>query len=74
MFDAGIAAQSFCLAAWDKGIGTVIMGIFDEEKIAEAINLPQDETVAALIATGYFDQTPAAPPRKSAEEITRTIK
>ena len=27
MFDAGIASQSFCLAAWDKGLGSVIMGI-----------------------------------------------
>ena len=29
-YDAGIATQTFCLAAWDKGIGSVIMGIFDE--------------------------------------------
>ena len=32
MFDAGIAAQTFCLAAYEKGLGTVIMGIFDENK------------------------------------------
>ena len=29
MFDAGIAAQTFCLAARDLGIGTCILGIFD---------------------------------------------
>lgn len=33
MFDAGIAAQTFCLAAWERGVGTVITGYFDEEKI-----------------------------------------
>ena len=29
MYDAGIAAQTFCLAAHDMGIGCVIMGIVD---------------------------------------------
>lgn len=53
VYDAGIAAQSFCLAAWEQGIGSVIMGIFDEEKVAEAINLDDSQRVAALIAIGY---------------------
>ena len=35
MFDAGAACQTFCLAAKDKGLGTVIMGIFDEDGISE---------------------------------------
>ena len=39
MFDAGIATQTFCLAAHEKGIGSVIMGIFDEAKVGELINL-----------------------------------
>ena len=37
MFDAGIATQTFCLAAHEKGLGTCIMGIFDEDAIAQAI-------------------------------------
>ena len=32
-FDAGIACQTFCLTAYDRGISTLIMGIYDEEKI-----------------------------------------
>ena len=32
MFDAGIAAQTFCLAAWEQGLGSVIQGLYDEEK------------------------------------------
>ena len=34
-FDAGMAAQVFCLAAHEKGLGTVVMGIYDEEKVKE---------------------------------------
>jgi hypothetical protein len=38
MFDAGIAAQTFCLAAHEMGLGTVIMGVFDENKVNEVID------------------------------------
>lgn len=73
MFDAGIAAQTFCLAAWDKGIGSVIMGIMDEEKIARCIDLPENETVAALIAIGYPAQIGPAPKRKPADQLLRIL-
>lgn len=73
MFDAGIATQTFCLAAWEKGIGSVIMGIFDENKVAEAVHLPEDETVAALIAIGYPAEEPIAPKRKDVDEILRVL-
>ncbi len=69
MFDAGIACQSFCLAAWDKGLGTVIMGIFDEDGIADLLGIPEDQELAALIAVGYPDIEPAAPKRKSVEQL-----
>lgn len=69
MFDAGIATQTFCLAAHDKGLGTCIMGIFDEEKIAEALNLPEGQKVGAVIAAGYADIAPDAPPRKDTDAL-----
>lgn len=69
MFDAGIAAQTFLLAAHDLGIGSVILGIFDEAKVREIIGLPETQNVSALIALGYPDESPAAPPRKAVEEL-----
>ncbi len=69
MFDAGIATQTFCLAAHELGVGSVIMGIFDEDKVAEAIQLPEGQKVAALIAIGYPDQECSAPPRKTVDEL-----
>lgn len=73
VFDAGIACQTFCLAAHAKGVGTVIMGIFDEAKIAQIVNIPENETVAALIAYGYADETPKPPKRKEVQELIRFI-
>lgn len=71
MFDAGVAAQTFCLAAWEYGVGSVIMGIFDAEKVAELLQLPEDEEAVALIAIGYPDEAPNAPKRKPVEELVQ---
>lgn len=69
MFDAGAACQTFCLAAKDKGLGTVIMGIFDEDGISELLHIPKEQELGALIAIGYPDIDPEAPKRKSVEEL-----
>lgn len=68
-FDAGIACQTFCLAAHDLGLGTLIMGIFDPEKVAELAGLASDEQAAALIAVGYPASDPSAPARKPLNEV-----
>ena len=72
-FDAGIACQTFCLAAHAKGVGTCIFGVIDDDAIAEIIGLPEEERVAALIVYGYPEDLPAAPPRKAVEDIARFI-
>ncbi len=73
-FDAGIACQTFCLAAYAKGVGTCIFGVIDNKTIAEIVNLPAEETVGALITYGYEEGGhPDPTPRMSAEEISRYI-
>lgn len=74
MFDAGIATQTFCLAAYEKGIGTVITGYFDEEKISELLHLPENQKIASLICLGYPDETPEMPRRKSVSELLTFYK
>ena len=69
MFDVGVACQSFCLAAKEQGLGTVIMGIFDADKVAELLHIPENEVVTALIAFGYPDEEPAAPRRKAVSDL-----
>ncbi len=69
MYDAGVASEAFCLAAYEKGIGSVIMGIFDPEKAAKLLNLPEDRDVIALIPIGYPDEEPTAPRRKEVSEL-----
>ena len=69
MFDAGISAQTVCLAAHGEGLGTVIMGLYDEDLIAEMIGLPAEQRITSLIAMGYPAETPIMPKRKSVKDL-----
>lgn len=69
MFDAGVAAQTFCLAAHEYGIGSVVMGIFDYDKVAEMVEMPETQEMVALIAIGYPAENPEAPKRKMVEDL-----
>ncbi|WP_352399032.1 nitroreductase family protein [Anaerotignum sp.] len=71
MFDAGAACQTLCLAAAEFGLGTVIMGTFDEDGISSYIGLPEDEKIIALVACGYPLEVPKPPRRKEVSEILR---
>jgi nitroreductase len=70
-FDAGLAAEAFCVAAHEAGLGTVILGIYDEGKVKAVLNLPETESVSALIPIGVPAESPAAPKRKDVSELLR---
>lgn len=69
MFDAGVATQTFCLAAHEYGIGSVVMGIFDYDKVAELVEMPETQEMVALVAIGYPAENPEAPKRKTVEDL-----
>lgn len=69
MYDAGVASEAFCLAAYEKGLGTVIMGLFDEAEAAKVLQLPEDRELVALIPIGYPAEVPNAPKRKAVEDL-----
>lgn len=72
-FDAGIATQTFCLAAHEMGLATVIMGVFDADKAAQVLEVPEGQSVSALIAIGHAAEAPEAPKRKTAADLL-TVK
>ncbi len=72
MFDAGIACQTFCLAAHAKGVGTCIFGIIDDAAISQIVGLPEGETVASIITYGFEEGDHAQPTaRHEVKEIMR---
>ena len=68
-FDAGIASQTFCLAAYEQGLGTVILGLFDIDTISSLIEVPEGQELVALIPVGYPAEEPAAPRRKAVSDL-----
>lgn len=73
MFDTGVAAQTFCLSAYAHGLGSVIMGIFDRDKVEKVLELPEDRELVCLIPIGYPDEAPSAPRRKAVSDLLTVI-
>ena len=69
LFDLGIACQSLCLAAQAKGLGTVIVGMFDHDKAGTVLNIPSGVEVVALVPMGFSDQSPKAPKRRELSDF-----
>lgn len=51
--DIGIAAAHFCLQAAELGLGTCMIGWFDEKKIQQLLNIPEKRKVGLVITLGY---------------------
>jgi nitroreductase len=52
-YDIGIAAAHFCLQAADSGLGTCMLGWFNEKKIKTLLKIPDGKRVGLLITLGY---------------------
>lgn len=53
LMDIGIVSEHFCLQAAELGLGTCMLGWFDEKKVAKLINVPKDKRILLLITLGY---------------------
>lgn len=74
LFDLGIATQSLCLAAHDLGLGTVIVGLFDHDKAANILAVPEGYELVTLIPLGYPAKISSAPKRREIAEFTHSGK
>lgn len=53
LIDIGIAAGHFCLQAAELGLGTCMIGWFNEKKIKEALGIPRKKRIGLIISLGY---------------------
>ena len=70
MLDLGIAVEHFCLQAADLGLGTCIMGWFDEKRISKLLNVPRGKRIPLIISLGYPDAPVRNKVRKPLEEMS----
>jgi len=74
MFDLGVATQSVCLTAYNLGLGTVIMGLFDHDKAKKILKVPDEYELVDIIAVGYTAKDSTAPKRREISEFTHYEK
>jgi nitroreductase len=68
--DIGLAAQNLMLAARALGLGTVFVGVFNEEGIRDLLNIPSGIRVVGIFPLGYpLGEKTEGPPRKPLNEI-----
>ncbi|MDY0101404.1 MAG: nitroreductase family protein [Lentimicrobium sp.] len=72
LIDIGITATHFCLRATELGLGTCMIGWFDEKKIKKILNIPKSKTIGLVISMGYPVEgyKLRTKVRKNAEEMT----
>ena len=69
MFDLGIACQNLSLAAHAMGLGSVILGLFDQDQAAEVLKVPAGFELVTLIPVGVPAKIPSAPKRREVKEF-----
>jgi nitroreductase len=74
LYDLGIATQSLCLAAQALGLGTVVVGLFDQDKAKAVLGLPEGFELVSMIPLGYPEKIPAAPKRREIGEFVHLEK
>ena len=49
----GMAAEHFCLQASEEGLGSCMLGWYDEKAIKKLLQIPEKVDLALLISVGY---------------------
>lgn len=68
--DVGMAVQNFCLQAAFEGLGTCILGWFNEKKVKQLLNIPKPKRAELIITLGYPADGHRPKRRKELQDIT----
>ncbi len=69
LIDIGIAAEHICLQAAAEGLGSCMLGWFDEPKVKKLLDIPKSKRVPLIITLGY----PASKTREKRRKETEAI-
>ena len=69
LLDVGIAVEHFCLQAAELGLGTCIMGWFDEKKVKKLLGIG-GKRVPLLVSLGYPAGETRKKTRKALDEMS----
>lgn len=66
--DIGLAAGNFCLQAADLGLGTCILGWYNERRIREILGIPRSKEITLVILVGYPEDPAVRPKNRKARD------
>ena len=70
LMDIGMAAEHFCLQAVEEGLGTCMLGWFNEKAVKKYLSVPSERSIPLLITLGYPEkEIPPAKIRAKLEDI-----
>jgi nitroreductase len=69
LIDIGIAAENICLQAEAEGIGSCMLGWFDEKELKSILSIPKSKRIELLITLGYSLSNKREKRRKPPEEV-----
>ena len=69
-YDCGMQSMNLCLKAYELGLATLVMGIYDEAAIRKLFDIDEAQIIVAVTAVGYADGETSMPKRKSVDDIT----
>jgi nitroreductase len=72
LIDIGIASENICLQAAAEGLGSCMIGWFDEKMVKKILHIPASKRVELLITIGYPAKEHREKKRKPVEEISST--
>lgn len=70
LLDVGIAVSHFTLQAADLGLGTCIIGWFNERRVRKALGIPRGKRIPLLITLGYPDGQTRRKSRKTTTQMS----
>jgi len=70
---AAAAVENMCLAAWDRGIGSVWLSVGVAPPARPLLQIPEGASVVALLAMGFPEEVPPPPPREPAAVHLREV-
>jgi nitroreductase len=68
LIDIGIASENICLQAKAEGLGSCLIGWFDERRLRKILDIPRSKRVELIITLGYTLSEPRVKKRKPATE------
>jgi nitroreductase len=68
--DCALAIENMCLTATDLGLGSCIIGAFDDNKLKNILGIPDQATIQAVITIGHCSETPKITPKYDLEKVT----